>query len=435
MLLNPYRFASPLPPADVGPTPYVVGVSTIASSNQQAPLPSGWAAGDLLMVMMNGGATGKVVSPGWTQVPVPTTEAGNNSIQVFWKFAASGETAVSTGSGSTRGVGALLAIRNVAPWPISVFSKALHDSVSRLLPSLIAPTANCRIIQGVSDGVDATGARASGWTNAFLSPVEIADTSTNWNSGGGLAVASGEALTPGDIGATSFTWANTAGGDAVSVAVNPTQSTITTPPAGTGVPLSGVNGSSTAVVPWSIAIPAGTSADDLAILAIGVNGANAGVPSTPSGWTLLASQDNTGLVRGYWYYRLIDGSEGSTVAGNLSAANQWGAKIFVLKSGSFVAGSVPEIAKGSAASQLETQPPALSPSWGSKWNWCVSSMFFRSAIIERTPFSTYLSGSYTNSRALGCVFPVFGSTPMLGHWRLANVSGGAVIATIMVRRT
>lgn len=441
MLLNPFRFLSALPPSVVGPVPTVVATSIAPGSNGVTAIPTGWAVGDLLLAVVNNGPDAYVLAgAGWIQAPLSGgTAALTNSLRLFWKIAVSGETAPQfAGPSISRYLSAMLAIRNAAPWPISTLALSTQSSSSRTLPDLTTPSDNCLIVQAVSDGVDADEARASGWTNSFISPVELTDFGTSWNEGGALATAKASLAVAGPIGATSFTWGNTGGGDGLSVAVNPTQDTIVTPPVGSGVPLSGVNGSSTNVVPWTINFPAGTASGDMAILAIGTNALNAGVPSTPSGWTVLGSQTLASATSGFWYYRLIDGTEGSAVGGNLSAANAWGATLNVLKSGSFVAGSTPEIATGTAAASESQQCPTLSPSWGNKWAWVVSSLFARgsSTTVQLAPNSTNMYGAYTNPQTYSCITPSFGTLVNPGRWGLTiPTTVGATLATIAIRRT
>jgi hypothetical protein len=109
------------------------------------------------------------------------------------------------------------------------------------------------------------------------------------------------------------------------------------------------------------------SAGDLLIIAITISG-NSIIASPPTGWTALATDIDSGAgsrPNMYIYYKVADGSEGSSVTVT-SNSSTWSAQLAYVITGW---SGTPECAEdefGHASGTANTiDPPSLTPSWGS----------------------------------------------------------------------
>lgn len=111
-------------------------------------------------------------------------------------------------------------------------------------------------------------------------------------------------------------------------------------------------------------MPATVDNGDLLIVGFSNDG-NATV-TTPSGWTLLGSDTGQGTVRGSWYYRIADGTEGGTqVNFETSAAENAAAQVHRIRAGTFDPATPPEIQIQSSSVATTAQiVPLIEPSWG-----------------------------------------------------------------------
>jgi hypothetical protein len=121
------------------------------------------------------------------------------------------------------------------------------------------------------------------------------------------------------------------------------------------------NGSSASGTNSTINLPSGLSNGDLCIVFVGIVN---GTISTPSGWTQLFDLAVTPAPQFACYYRVCDGSEGTTLAITTSASIIRHYACYRITGYS----SPPESAttQGSGSSGAVVDPPSLSPSWGAK---------------------------------------------------------------------
>jgi len=125
----------------------------------------------------------------------------------------------------------------------------------------------------------------------------------------------------------------------------------------------------TAVDPWTVNLPTGITAGQLLIMLVRSAGAQT-VASAPTGWTALitnnvadATDDVTGI-----YYRWADGSEGSTVSVDWSAAAKGFAIVWRVTGAINPATQVPQVTAGATHTTTANtaNPGSISPTGGSK---------------------------------------------------------------------
>lgn len=111
-------------------------------------------------------------------------------------------------------------------------------------------------------------------------------------------------------------------------------------------------------------LPAGISSGDLIIIIC--NWGRPRAADTPSGWTLIdevGTADGTSFTTTTAFYRVADGSEGSTVAVTTAAlTSKMAATAYLIDAGTY--GSI-EADTDYLNSTGSVDPPSLSPSWGS----------------------------------------------------------------------
>lgn len=128
------------------------------------------------------------------------------------------------------------------------------------------------------------------------------------------------------------------------------------------------------------------AAGDLIVIIDAHNGGGTTSNISTVGWTELLTVNRHGCA-----YRLMDGTEGSTVTLNCSASSGAAWVVYVIDAGSFDAGQNPELSAFSAGLTTTPDPPNRTASWGADNNLWITSFC--------TPEAVTVSGwPYTNGR-------------------------------------
>jgi hypothetical protein len=138
----------------------------------------------------------------------------------------------------------------------------------------------------------------------------------------------------------------------------------------------------------AVALPTGITAGDLLIICLAFQDSISSTATTPSGWSLLKNLSNgSSLVRIYVFYKVADGSEGSTVSISTSVTSS--AHISYRITGF---SGTPEVSTGVTGSSLNAaNPDAITPAGGSK-------DYLIIAVAGCNDGSVFTSFSYTNNQ-------------------------------------
>ncbi len=193
------------------PTFVAVGAPSGGTGAVTPGLPAGWAADDCHALVTNTKrAEAQVSVTGYTfyAAAIPT---GDNKVSVFLRNAQSGDAAPTVPDSGDHTYAVIIGFRNPNGGTCTVdasFAAAVVNAASTAVswPDLTTPGADRMVLQVLADGLDATGARFSGQTNANLSNLaERFDNGITSNGGGGLVIVTGEKATAGAIGNTAGT--------------------------------------------------------------------------------------------------------------------------------------------------------------------------------------------------------------------------------------
>lgn len=125
-----------------------------------------------------------------------------------------------------------------------------------------------------------------------------------------------------------------------------------------------------------VIMPDTVNTGDLLIALIAVDG-NPTI-TTPSGWTLLQQSNVTGLVKGAVYYKIADGTEGSTTVDFATeTAERMMAQVIRIQAGTY--NGAPEAAVATLSSSVNPDPPNLTPSWGAR-----NSLWLAATAVDNT---------------------------------------------------
>lgn len=204
--------AGPLLPEFVEVGTFAGGINALS-----AAVPTWYADGDLLVLVV-GSANQTIATPsGWTQVsnsPQGTGtggSAGGVAVAVFYKIVSGAQSALSVADSGNYTVAQMLCFRKVdTSTPIDVTAGSVKSSATGTtftLPSVTTTADNDLVLLCVGQDRDlASTTNLSSWTNANLANIlERIDQTIADNTGGGIGVATGEKATAGSTGTTSVT--------------------------------------------------------------------------------------------------------------------------------------------------------------------------------------------------------------------------------------
>lgn len=197
--------------------------TTVTSGSAVPPLPSGWAVGDLHVLITEQHATTAVSAPsGWTDTGVNILQT-NSRMQVFTRYAQSGDTdpSVACGSGPDHLATRIAGFRGVGGYEFGSPNSASSGTALTFL-GMTTSMDDALVLMLMTTGRDFSGAQFSGYTNANLANItELFDLGTTINSGGGSAAASGEMATAGATGDSTATLSGASSWCAIHMALYP----------------------------------------------------------------------------------------------------------------------------------------------------------------------------------------------------------------------
>lgn len=189
-------------------------------------LPSGWAAGHLLLLAVETANEAVSAPSGWTETansPQSTGTAGGTSatrLHVFQRIAQSGDTAPTVADSGDHQIAWITAFSGVdSTTPVlhsagSVLSSAGQTGTATGFTTTVA---DCLIVMIGTHAEDLTDDAACAVANANLTSVTVRKTFNSTSGNGGcLVVATGIRAAAGAIGSTTFEWTNDADGQPIS---------------------------------------------------------------------------------------------------------------------------------------------------------------------------------------------------------------------------
>ena len=206
--------AAPLSPLYIGKGGFVASATT-----PSIPPPDAYADGDIFVLCVNSANQTIATPSGWTQVsnsPQSTGTAGNagaTRIAVFYKWVSGAQTNLTLADSGNYTAGNILGFRRVLQSPTSPIDVTAGDIKSSAtgttftLPSVTTTLDNDLVLLVVGQDRDlASTTNLSSWTNSNLTDlVELADDTSDVNTGGGIGVAAGVKASAGSTGTTTTT--------------------------------------------------------------------------------------------------------------------------------------------------------------------------------------------------------------------------------------
>ena len=243
-------------------TPTVIGTTTV-------PMPSGYAAGDALILIVTGGTATVATPAGWTLVAAQGAMTYSEYFTVFSKTSTASESSVAITTVVSYGRASILAYRGGYGFEIvPAFTAASSVSATTSAMSISQPNTTIISMYGMN-----TGART--WTAPASTTTRINAASTA--SSLGFLIVDETQATPGlstvRTATLSVTNANSAGSIGLREIVAPLPTAITF--VGAGTPGTGTNP--------VCSVPSGYAAGDLLIITT----TGTVTATTPAGWTAI----------------------------------------------------------------------------------------------------------------------------------------------------
>lgn len=117
--------------------------------------------------------------------------------------------------------------------------------------------------------------------------------------------------------------------------------------------------------PFTVNLPAGITAGELLLMLISDSVLDDSMGPAASGWTLLGHANTSGNNgHGTLFYRIADGSEGSTVTVTFTATNSSRMSAMVRRITNWHSTTPPEATIVAGGASTTPDPGALTPSWG-----------------------------------------------------------------------
>jgi hypothetical protein len=215
------------------------------ATNATPTLPTGYAANDIFLCLVETANQPVTASAGWEEVtgsPQGTGTAGGTvatGLQVFWKRAAAstGETSPTiTGTGDHKIIQILLfrgAVQTGDPWDVTAGDVLATASTAFTIPGLTTTVAGCLIVDIVANGTDTATTQTTFANNtSVVGHEEISDYNNSTNNGGGFGVAIGYKETAGAVSATTGTLTTSSVQARLKIALKPEPTGAEPPPTG-----------------------------------------------------------------------------------------------------------------------------------------------------------------------------------------------------------
>jgi hypothetical protein len=198
---------------------FVAAGTSVTGSNPTVGLPTGWATGNLLVVLSAAGNAFTQVTPtGWTQIILNGT---NQHISAWWKFAGSGETALALNNGSaTNGSAVMIAYSGISALDV-LGTEAVGSGTTVTTNSLTTTVADDLVISLYTCSTTA----AATWTApaSTTTRVNIASTTSFF----GLLIVDEDKATAGATTARTATLSTSITTDSIAISFKQTISTAT----------------------------------------------------------------------------------------------------------------------------------------------------------------------------------------------------------------
>jgi hypothetical protein len=204
-------------PSGVAPFVASTGAAFSSTAAPTATLPAGQRLNDILVLILQSSQQDLATPAGYTRLGPQNgigaaASAGSTRLGIFWKRATASESAPTIADSGDHTYGVMLAIRGAPSSgdPFRMIGQAWKFTASTTGTADAGTTrkANCLVLNIFAHAIDSATAQGSSPTNSSLTSVtEVFDGATTDGTGGGIYVASGIKADPGDVAATTVTWA------------------------------------------------------------------------------------------------------------------------------------------------------------------------------------------------------------------------------------
>lgn len=211
------RVGITLLPVGVAPWINSVGSSFSSTAAPTATLPGTVGENDILVLVLQSSQQDIATPAGYTQLGPqngigPATTAGSTRLGIFWKRATSSESAPTIADSGDHTFGVMFAVRGcaVSGDPFRMLGQAwkFTGSTTGTADSGTCRTPNSLVVNIFAHAIDSASAQGSAPTNASLTSVtEEFDGATADGTGGGIYIMSGKCVSPGEVDASTVTWA------------------------------------------------------------------------------------------------------------------------------------------------------------------------------------------------------------------------------------
>lgn len=204
-------------PVGVVPTIVSVGSAFGSTGVPTATLPGTYQENDILVLVLQSSSQSIATPTGYTPLGPQNgignaAAAGSTRMAAFWKRATSSESAPTIADSGDHTYGVMFAVRGCRQNgdPFRMLGQAWKFTASTTGTADIGTTriANSLVINIFAHAVDSASAQGSSPTNSSLTSVtEQFDGATTDGTGGGIYIMSGIKALPGEVSASTVTWA------------------------------------------------------------------------------------------------------------------------------------------------------------------------------------------------------------------------------------
>jgi len=218
----------------VGAVPTYVnqGAFTAGTGALSVLVPTGYADGDILILLVSSANEAITTPGGWAEVsnsPQGTGTAGAAGgirLAVFWKLVSGSQSAVSVADSGSVTAGQMFLFRGIdTAGPINITAGSINTpaSISWSCPAVTTTIPNCLILNCIGQDRDAnsTTSLTSASNSNLASLTKRADETVNTGAGGGLGLYTGSKIVAGDTGITSVTSTATTTAAFITIALAP----------------------------------------------------------------------------------------------------------------------------------------------------------------------------------------------------------------------
>jgi hypothetical protein len=191
------------------PTWVAIGVLTADVAADTTPLPAGWQADDIFVLLVESADQAvSLPSGGWEEIANSPVSANSGTLPTrltaFWKRATGSESEPTIADAGDHTCSIMIAIRG-CPASGNPFNTTAGNGTAAgtavSLPAITTTIDNCFILGVVARGQDTTAARFGSWTNASVTNLsDRYDEGSSQGNGGGFGVVTGTKVTAGNCG-------------------------------------------------------------------------------------------------------------------------------------------------------------------------------------------------------------------------------------------